>query len=128
MSSTKPSTSESPLKPSRPRMGAWFSSDPTMVKVTVEVALQKLAGKRKRLVKDRRNLMAKAAKIATGNIMKDVLKDQADDTLGWIRTVDHQIGLLQVAPKTTKLSFDLMGEQLGDIGFGMDENGNYPAI
>lgn len=54
----------------------------------------------------------------------------AERSLGRIRQLDAMIGLLSEAlnEKTTQFSLDLLDPQVQELGFGLDENGNYPAL
>jgi hypothetical protein len=51
-------------------------------------------------------------------------------TLAEIRRLDAQIGLLAQAQNERSWSFsvDLRDPGLSDLGFGMDDNGSYPAL
>ena len=47
-----------------------------------------------------------------------------------IRELDAMLGLLSEAvnEKTTWFTIDLLDPQVQDLGFGLDANGNYPAL
>jgi hypothetical protein len=88
-----------------------------VIKIPAIHVLTKLTGRRQRLVKDRRNAMVKKDPTRAADLLKE------------IHWVDAQIALLQLAPNTAKLSFDLDAKEfLEELGFGVDEKGNHPAL
>ena len=100
--------------------------------VTVTVAqlkTQQLAYRRY-LVKKRRNELAQAAKFRKAGtvVLAGQAANDAEATLKSIRRIDARLGLLTAAPATTKFKINVRDEDLVEFGFGMDQNGNYPAL
>ena len=62
--------------------------------------------------------------------MASQAEHNAKITLGHVRKLDARLGLLAdiVNDKSTYFTFDLRDPDLKDFGFGMDDNGNYPAL
>jgi len=131
MSSTKlsTSTSEATATPGPIETDSSSSAHPMVVKVSLVTMKKQLAGYRKSLVKRRRNELAAAARAR-----KDGVTDQsgqaAANTLIFIRMVDAQLGLLNdsLNERSSQFAVDLRDPSLIYLGFGMDENGNYPAL
>ncbi len=100
--------------------------------VTVSLGSMKtqLQGYRKSLVKKRRNYLAQAARVRRDGGQSSLLEHEARKTFDEIRDTDARIGLIGKALNfgTTKLEVDLRDPGLRELGFGMDENGNYPAL
>jgi len=103
----------------------------TTVKVSLANLEEALESRRKFLVKQRRNMMSQgAAARRKGDTTKATsLGNEADWALRDIRVVDHQLGLLKVASFRTQtyLVLDVLGG-LEQFGFGLDENGSFPAL
>jgi len=137
-SSTKPSTSEFPSMPTElPLMVTDLSSSaPMMVRVSLLALSDALQARRKQLVKLRRNHMAKAAATrrrlsgAVGKVYSNEDTQAAEATLGTIRVIDNQLGLLKMAANQRSHYFDVdvRDPELGELGFGLDTNGNSPAL
>jgi hypothetical protein len=130
MSLTKDLTSENPSVPTpgTEDYPFWEASMPVMVTLAQLKAQQ--AGYRKSLVKTRRNQLAQAAKLhkAGDEVSAGEARRSANNTLLSIRKMDARMGLLSLAPATTKFKIDLRDPELEWFGFGMDHNGNYPAL
>lgn len=132
MSLTKPSINESESLVTRGTDINWSSSPPMTVRVTLATMKRSLAAKRKQLVKRRRNELAAAAR-ARKNVdlsTAQVAENNAKMTLDHIRKIDARLGLLDdiVNEKSTYFEIDLRDKDLKEFGFGMDDNGNYPAL
>lgn len=132
MSLIKPSTSESPSTPT-PSSEAILSSlaGKTTVKIGLLATKQALLNRRKQLVKQRRNLLSQAAAARRKGTSDALLKHAAAQAMGLIRKADARVGLLSEAQNERSWSFeiDLYDQSLiEELGFGLDENGNYPAL
>jgi hypothetical protein len=101
-----------------------------VVKVSLTSLRSQLGGYRKSLVKRRRNLLAQAAKARRDGGSYSPLEREAKMTLEDIRDTDAKIGLIGKALNqgSWQLEVDLRDPGLRELGFGMDENGNYPAL
>lgn len=128
MSSTKPSTVESlPLATlgSTPDL---YSSGPLTIRVTLAALGKALKAKRKALVKERRNALNRAAKDrAAGKTPPYGLPEKL---LARIREIDERLGMLEAATNERSWSFEIniMHPDVLDLGFGLDDNGSYPAL
>jgi hypothetical protein len=102
------------------------------VKISLLTMKQQLIARRKFLVKTRRNELNTAARARKKGDDQSgrVWSNTAILTLSQIRELDARIGLLLRASNERSWSFDvdLRDPDLTDLGFGMDENGNYPAL
>ena len=133
MSSRNPltSTSEPTATPGLPE-AVLLSSGEMTVKISLVVMKQQLMARRKFLVKTRRNELNTAARARKKGDDQSgrVWSNTAILTLSQIRELDARIGLLLRASNERSWSFDvdLRDPDLTDLGFGMDENGNYPAL
>lgn len=132
MSLTKPSTSTSAATAtSGPTEAGSSSSDlPMVVRVSLNTMKQSLQAMRKSLVKQRRNELAAAARVRKSGQDSSGQEKMARQTLGHIRKIDARLGLLDEAinQKSTDFTVDLRDPGLRELGFGMDSNGNYPAL
>lgn len=133
MSSRNPSTSTSePTVIPGPPEGVLLSSEAMTVKVSLTIMKQQLAARRKYLVKTRRNELNTAARARKKGEDQSgqVWSKMATLTLTEIRKIDAQIGLLSEAQNKVMWNFrvDLRDPDLIELGFGMDENGTYPAL
>jgi hypothetical protein len=130
MSSTSHLTPESPPGLT-PMTGDLFSSAPTMTtKVNKSELLKRLQSRRKQLVRQRRNALAQAAKARSGPDPKSeaTFRSKAEIYLDSIRRQDARIDLLdQGAHKVYDIDL-LDAELLVELGFGLDVNGNTPAL
>jgi len=133
MSSRNPltSTSEPTATPGPPEVASLSSGEMT-VKISLLTMKQQLIARRKFLVKTRRNELNTAARARKKGDDQSgrVWSNTAILTLSQIRELDARIGLLLRASNERSWSFDvdLRDPDLTDLGFGMDENGNYPAL
>jgi hypothetical protein len=50
--------------------------------------------------------------------------------MGYIRRIDARLGLLDESlnERSWQFEIDLRDPDLRELGFGMDDNGNYPAL
>ena len=84
---------------------------------------------RKSLVKRRRNELAAAAKARKNGDDPSGPESYAKQTMGHIRKIDARLGLLNSSTTPAmRFEIDLRDPGLREMGFGMDENGNYPAL
>lgn len=129
MSLTKPLIKERPLS-AMSLTGDSSSSGPMTVKIALPTMKAALAARRKFLVKQRRNFLAAAAKDRKRGKWDSPAEARAQDTLHLIRQIDAKLGLLSkiVNESTTTFVIDIRDPDLRDFGFGMDDNGNYPAL
>ena len=129
MSLTKPSTSESESSLSF-GPGVLSSSAPMTVTVSLPTMRQALQARRRSLVKKRRNYLAEAARERKKGKLGGPAEHFATTCLSDIREVDAKLGLLSklINESTTRFTIDLRDPDLVDLGFGMDDNGNYPAL
>lgn len=131
MSLTKPLIKERPLS-AMSLTGDSSSSGPMTVKIALPTMRAALAARRKFLVKQRRNHLATAARLrkSGGATLAGEADDNAKQTLGWIRQIDAKLGLLSklVNESSTYFVIDIRDPDLRELGFGMDDNGNYPAL
>ena len=133
MSSRNPltSTSEPTATPGLPE-AVLLSSGEMTVKISLVVMKQQLTARRKFLVKTRRNELNTAARARKKGEDQSgqVWSNMAMGTLIEIRRMDAQLGLLVQAQNERSWNFevDLRDPDLMALGFGMDENGNYPAL
>lgn len=132
MSSTSPSTSTSELSPIFGTATLSSSDQPILVKVPLVTMQKQLGAFRKSLVKRRRNELAAAARARKSEAPSGAAQweAQAKATMKHLRKVDARMGLLKAAtgPSGTYFYIDLRDPDLRDFGFGMDDNGNYPAL
>lgn len=107
-------------------------SEAMTVRVSLSTMKQQLAARRKYLVKTRRNELNTAARARKKGDDQSGLEwaRKAEESLIEIRWMDAQIGLLAQAQNERSWSFnvDLRDPGLFDLGFGMDDNGSYPAL
>ena len=129
MSLTKPLIKERPLS-AMSLTGDSSSSGPMTVKIALPTMRAALAARRKYLVKQRRNFLAAAAKDRKKGILDSPAELRATDTLHLIRAMDAKLGLLSklVNESSTTFVIDIRDPDLRELGFGMDDNGNYPAL
>jgi hypothetical protein len=130
MSSTKLSTSESQSEATPLITDSFWSDRPMPVTVTVAQLKKQQLAYRRYLVKKRRNELAQAAKYRkAGEVVQHGLAEAAAaETLKSIRRIDARLGLLDLGAASTRFTIDLRDEDLVEFGFGMDQNGNYPAL
>lgn len=108
-----------------------------VVRVSLKTMKDALLAKRKSLVKLRRNELAAAAKSRKLSVegkapsgQAEMWSKRADDTLSHIRRIDARVGLLNEAQNERSWAFevDLRDPALRELGFGLDDSGNYPAL
>ena len=130
MSSTKLLTSDDPSTATPLSIDSFWSDQPMPVTVTVAQLKTQQMAYRRYLVKKRRNELAQAAKFrkAGSQVLAGQAASDADLTLKSIRRIDARLGLLTAAPASTKFRVNVRDEDLVEFGFGMDQNGNYPAL
>lgn len=132
MSLTNPSTnpSEPSVTPGPIEMDSSSSARPMVVRVSLATMKRQLLAQRKALVKRRRNELAAAAKARKTGDQVGQWENLAKGTLAHIRKIDARVGLLDEAQNERSWNFevDLRDPGLRELGFGMDDNGNYPAL
>jgi len=131
MLSKNPSTSTSePTATPGPTGEASSLWGPMTVKITLATMKKQIQAQRKSQVKQRRNSLNTAARLRKSGGDPSGPASDAEFDMRRIRELDAMLGLLSEAvnEKTTWFMIDLLDPQVQDLGFGLDANGNYPAL